>query len=310
MRRVVRISFVMLMLGVPARARPQESTRDHFFSSAGVRIRYLDQGHGDAIILLHGYAGSADAHWVKPGVFDRLAADHRVIALDLRGHGKSDKPHDPAAYGPELGKDILRLMNCLGLPRVHLVGYSLGAGVAAQLAAANPGRFATLTLIASGSYRTWTSEDDVAAERAARELESDSPFRSLVLTVSPVDAPLPTEERILDVSRALAAANDVHALAALNRGRRGMITPDSALASIAVPVLGIVGGADRDLVAMQQLGAVLHDYHLVVVDSAAHGGDRGVLRRPEAILALQRFVGGSPPVRDASRWSRERSCSG
>ena len=287
MHRVFQLLSIVLIAHGPA---PRISAQDHFFVSGGVRIRYLDKGSGSAVILLHGYAGSADSHWVNPGLVDKLATDHRVIALDLRGHGKSDKPHDPAAYGPELSRDVVRLMDQLDIRRAHLVGYSLGAGIAAQLMCSDPARFETVTLIASGRYRKWDSADDVAAEAAARELESAVPFRSLVIGLTPVDTPAPTEERIRELSRSLVANNDLHALAAIHRARSGLASTDSALFAVGVPVLGVVGSADRNLRAMQQLSEVLHDYHLIVFEGATHGGDRGVLRRPELIDVLRRFI--------------------
>src|SRR5262245_53478555 len=100
--------------------------QDSFFMSDGVRIRYLDQGRGEAVVLVHGFAGSLET-WVQSGLMSSLAADRRVIALDLRGHGKSDKPHDAARYGRAMGLDVIRLMDHLGLSQAHMVGYSQGA---------------------------------------------------------------------------------------------------------------------------------------------------------------------------------------
>jgi predicted alpha/beta-fold hydrolase len=85
-------------------AVPQEG----FFDSNGVRIRYLDHDQGPAVVLIHGYTGNADRHWINNGIFANLAKDYRVIALDCRGHGKSGKPADPKAYGAEMGQDIVR----------------------------------------------------------------------------------------------------------------------------------------------------------------------------------------------------------
>jgi pimeloyl-ACP methyl ester carboxylesterase len=70
---------------------------DQFFDAAGVRIRYVEQGVGTPVILMHGYTGTVDRQWIANGVFAELAKNHRVIAFDLRGHGKSDKPRDPTA---------------------------------------------------------------------------------------------------------------------------------------------------------------------------------------------------------------------
>ena len=70
-------------------------------------------------------------------MFPALAASYRVIAMDARGHGLSGKPHDPAQYGPEMGLDVVRLLDHLGLRRAHILGYSMGAHIVAQLVTAS-----------------------------------------------------------------------------------------------------------------------------------------------------------------------------
>ena len=99
---------------------------DKFFDSNGVRIRYLEQGAGQPLVLLHGQGNNVDAAWVRTGVLANLSKDHRVIAMDLRGHGKSGKPHEAQAYGEELGLDVIRLLDHLRIERAHILGYSLG----------------------------------------------------------------------------------------------------------------------------------------------------------------------------------------
>ena len=100
-----RYRIILLSLMLAASSLPAE---DRFFDSAGIRIRYVEQGSGPVVVLLHGYGGSSKA-WFDSGIFANLAQDHRVIALDLRGHGLSGKPHDPKAYGDEMGLDVIRL---------------------------------------------------------------------------------------------------------------------------------------------------------------------------------------------------------
>jgi len=121
------------------------SAEDKFFNSNGVRIRYVDHGTGEPVVLVHGYTNVIERAWIETGVLPNLAKDHRVIALDLRGHGKSDKPHDPKAYA-ELGQDVVRLLGHLNIPQAHIVGYSLGGVITAKLLTTNPDRFITSTL--------------------------------------------------------------------------------------------------------------------------------------------------------------------
>src|SRR5580658_7526298 len=84
---------------------------DYTFDSAGVKIHYIVEGQGEPVILIHGYAASAITNWGTPGVIKKLAENYQVIALDNRGHGQSEKPHDAAAYGPVMFEDVLRLMD-------------------------------------------------------------------------------------------------------------------------------------------------------------------------------------------------------
>jgi len=123
------------------------AAQEKFFDAGGVRLRYVEQGTGEPVVLVHGFTNTADI-WSASGIVQDLARDHRVITFDLRGHGKSDKPHDPAKYGREMGLDVIRLLDHLGIERAHVVGYSLGGHVTSQLLTLHPERFLTATLVA------------------------------------------------------------------------------------------------------------------------------------------------------------------
>ena len=90
--------------------------QQRFFDSNGVRIRYLELGKGEPVVLLHGNGGSLQG-WLDTGIAADLARDYRVIALDARGHGQSGKPRDPSAYGQQMGLDLVRLLDQLGIER-------------------------------------------------------------------------------------------------------------------------------------------------------------------------------------------------
>ena len=110
------------------------------FDSDGVAINYFEQGGGTPVILVHGLGINAQANWMATGVFQRLAKHYRVIALDLRGHGLSGKPHEPEQYGPKMAEDIVRLMDHLRIEKAHVMGYSLGGFVVLKLIALHPER--------------------------------------------------------------------------------------------------------------------------------------------------------------------------
>ena len=122
---------------------------------------------------IHGYTGYIERHWIATGVFANLAKDHRVIALDCRGHGKSGKPTDPKAYGAEMAQDIVRLLDHLKIRRAHVVGFSMGAMIAGPLLITNADRLLTVTFVGHHPVRKWTTVDEQQAEVSARELEGD-----------------------------------------------------------------------------------------------------------------------------------------
>src|SRR5947209_9838012 len=84
---------------------------DQFFDSNGVKIRYVVEGSGEPVLLIHGFTVDLDRQWRAPGLIAALTKDHKVIAYDNRGHGKSDKPHEAKQYGLEMIEDAVRLLD-------------------------------------------------------------------------------------------------------------------------------------------------------------------------------------------------------
>src|SRR5580704_16817637 len=103
---------------IPADALRAE---DRFFDSNGVKIHYAVEGKGEPVLLIHGFSANAQMNWGNQGIISALAKDYRVIALDNRGHGKSDKPHDPKSYGQEMVEDAVRLLDHLKIEKAHVV---------------------------------------------------------------------------------------------------------------------------------------------------------------------------------------------
>jgi len=112
------------------------------FLSDGISLSYEVFGEGKPVLLIHGFASNIEINWVSTGWVDTLtAAGYRVIALDNRGHGKSQKLYDPNLYfAHEMADDARRLLDRLGIERLPILGYSMGARIAAFLALQSPGR--------------------------------------------------------------------------------------------------------------------------------------------------------------------------
>ena len=97
LRRMLPVVALLALVATFARAADDLS-----FDSNGVKIHYTVQGEGDPVVLIHGFTANSIVQWAVPGIISGLSKDYQVIAIDNRGHGKSDKPHDPKQYGPEM----------------------------------------------------------------------------------------------------------------------------------------------------------------------------------------------------------------
>ena len=197
-------------------------------------------------MLLHGYTNFIERNWVETGVLPNLVEDFRVVALDMRAHGKSDKPHDPKSYSEEMARDVVRVLDHVGIKRAHIVGYSFGGRLTAKLLTTNLDHFITATLVGSSGQRDWTDATARSMEAQATELESsDTPYRTMVQVTTGLDEPVITEDAICSGSREIAARNDPVAHAAMLRGIQGLAVTIAQLSAVKVPTLAIVGTADR-----------------------------------------------------------------
>jgi pimeloyl-ACP methyl ester carboxylesterase len=109
----------LIGFGISDRLHAAAPPESRAFQAAGVKLHYLAAGQGEPVILLHGLASSAEINWKLTG----------VIALDLPGHGQSDKPEKESAYGKQVVEDVVLLMDHLKIQKAHIVGYSIGGWV-------------------------------------------------------------------------------------------------------------------------------------------------------------------------------------
>ncbi|MCB5176633.1 alpha/beta fold hydrolase [Microvirga lenta] len=252
-----------------------------FFNSNGVSIAYIDvmpdEGHGDPILLIHGFASNHAVNWVNTLWVKTLTkAGYRVVAFDNRGHGESEKIYDPAAYNSfVMAEDARRLLDHLGIEKADVMGYSMGARITAHMALAAPERMRSALLGGLGIHLV----DGVGLPLGIAD----------AMEVPSLDDLTDPMQRMF---RAFAeqTRSDLKALAACIRGTRQSLTEDQ-VASITLPTLVSVGtkddvaGSGHELVKLMPNATALdipgRDHNLAVGDRTHKQGVLEFLsRRP------------------------------
>jgi pimeloyl-ACP methyl ester carboxylesterase len=257
------------------------------FDSDGVKIHYLVQGKedGEPVLLIHGFSLDSETQW-EP-VLKVLAKDYKVVAMDCRGHGGSEKPHDPGKYGLEMVKDAVRLLDHLKIDKAHVVGYSMGAGITLQVVARYPERVRTATL--GGAGLPLPGRKKLLGE-LADSLEQGKGFGPLIAALTPEGQPRPTAEQIKAVDAFLTARNDTKALAAVlraNANDKDLELSEGIVKGIKVPVLALIGETDPLRAGVDELKKQLPAVKVVVIDKADH---RTAFGREEFVRGLKEFL--------------------
>lgn len=226
------------------------------FHNGSVEIAYLDEGQGDPIVLIHGFASSKNVNWVYPLWVSTLTkAGYRVIALDNRGHGDSTKLYDPEDYSIGImAGDARALMDHLKIERADMMGYSMGGRITAYLALNDPQRIRSailggigMTMIVGGG----------PGENVASALEAPS--------LNDVTDPMGrTFRAFADQTR-----SDRRALAACLRGSRRLMTREEA-AAIKVPTLIAVGTTDDVAGSAHELGQIIPGSQVLDIPGRDH----------------------------------------
>ena len=226
------------------------------FHNGDVEIAYLDEGEGEPIILVHGFASSKNVNWVYPTWVSELKkAGRRAIALDNRGHGESAKLYDAAQYEIAImAGDVIALLDHLAIARADVMGYSLGARMTAVMALAQPQRLRSAIL---GGIGIGMIEGGGPGETVAKALEAPS----LDDVTDPVGR---TFRAFADQTR-----SDRRALAACLRGTRDLMTRQEA-ARIEVPVLIAVGSTDDVAGSASALGAIIPGSEVLDIPNRDH----------------------------------------
>lgn len=240
------------------------------FDSDGVRLHYELHGpdDGDPIVLVHGFASHYRLNWVGTRWQETLTgAGFRVIGLDCRGHGDSDKPHDPRAYEtPTMAADVRRLLDHLQLRQAHYLGFSMGARIGIQCVLDFPERLRKAVLGGVGIKGALAD-----AQSIARALRGGPPENA-------------TAKSFYDFARAR-PHNDLEALAACIEALSSPVDP-MRLEAVTVPILLVVGGNDELVSGAEDLVEMIPTARLVVVPGRDHLGTVPAREFKEAALAF------------------------
>ena len=269
MRYAAALTLALLSSG----ARAQEKA----FDSGGTKIAYIDEGRGEVVVLLHGFATSAEEMWTKMPLartqfLPVLAKEYRVVAVDQRGHGRSDKPHDPDRYGREMAGDVVRLLDHLKVKNAHVVGYSMGAMVAGRLLASHPDRLLSVTFGGGAPLLPQPRELPVLGA-TIESLEKGKGIGPLVAALTPAGEDGPAPEQVAAFGELFVWGKDQKALAAVLRGFKGLEVTEAELKAAGVPVQFVYGSREatflKDGIAAAR--RVLPGSRAVVVDKGDHG---------------------------------------
>src|SRR5262245_61415709 len=199
--------------------------------SQGFRNHYQSEGAGPALVLQHGFTDSLES-WYEFGYVEALKHDYRLILVDARGHGASDKPHDATAYEPKrLVADLIAVLDDLTIPTAHFFGYSMGGRIGFALAKYASERCSSLILGGAHPYQQTQAPFDAGLQILKQGLQG------MVAISTAADSP---------TRKARLLANDVEALIASWIGRMKSPSLEEVLPTMMMPCLLYAGEADAN----------------------------------------------------------------
>ena len=272
---------------------------DDVFDSNGVKIRYVTEGKGEPVVLIHGWMADSSM-WGRDRSgntkLDTTGANgFQLIALDCRGHGKSDKPHDLEKYGPEMAADVVRLLDHLKLEKAHLIGYSSGAFIAGKVAATHPERVLSVVYGGQAPLIAGTkSSDSSEVEVFAKAVDEGKDLGSYIIAVTPPGKPKPTEDQAKAIAKFLYDGKDVKAFAAAGRSFKNLEVTEEQLSKCKAPILFIHGGNESDYVKdrVATVRKLLGRGEVKIVEGADH---ITTLTKPEFASAVIEFLRSGKP---------------
>jgi pimeloyl-ACP methyl ester carboxylesterase len=242
-----------------------------FVDNNGVKIYFEAHGQGHPIVLLHGFTRNIQL-WKLAGYVSGLEKSYRVILIDQRGHGQSDKPHDPEAYRPENRQgDVITVLDHLGVRQASLFGYSMGGWLAFSLAAYFPERVASLIIGGAHPF-----QESFNAFIGVDGSDPDAFIQALSSLIG---------EQIAPGLHPLILQNDLVALSAAAQDRQSL---EERLSGIEAPCLLFVGDSDKRMEKINLCVTKLPHARLLVVPSAGHV--TALLKKDIVLPAVVRFL--------------------
>jgi pimeloyl-ACP methyl ester carboxylesterase len=242
------------------------------FNSAGVDIAFTDEGQGAPVLLIHGFASNARVNWQATGwVKTLLDAGYRVICIDNRGHGESEKLYDSALYSaPTMAEDAARLLDHLGISHAAVMGYSMGARISAFLTMQHPEKVSRVVFAG-------------LAERMILGVPGSDAIAEGLLAASVRDVVDPGARSFRVFAEN--TKSDLKALAACIRSSRVKIKAE-ALAKITCPVLVVAGELDSVSGPVQPLVDLIPGAQGVTLPNRNHMNAVGDVGYKKAVLAF------------------------
>ncbi len=233
---------------------------------------------------MHGYGVNADLNWRLPGVVRALRDTYQVIRFDLRGHGRSDKPKSPARYGKETARDVVRLMDHLGIEKAHVVGYSMGGFITIHLTVMCPERLLSAVPCASGFEKAEGEKVDLL--RALTEsLDRHEGYGPLLRALEPETPPA---WKIKLINFFMGAINDNDAMSSIMKSFTDLAISEEDMRNNRVPVLSIAGTRDPLGTGIKTMTEVMGNHEAVYIENGDHATtllNKAYLKHLRAFLA-------------------------
>ena len=231
-----------------------------YVDNLGVKIHYHVEGNGPSVVIQHGLTGSLK-NWYAYGLVEKLQKDYRLILVDARGHGLSDKPHDPQDYDLKLRvNDILAVIDDLGVDKAHYLGYSMGGRIGFGIVKYALDRFRSFVI---GGMGADVANTDVPPESRIELLRKG--MDAYVADAESKEGPMESgrRERLLD--------NDPEALIAATIAPMGTDGVEALLPGLSIPFMLYCGDRDGFFPASKAASEAIPGAEFVTLQGMDHG---------------------------------------